>query len=202
VADRLEQSRQISVDANLRGIALGEALQQVNRLPVLRNLPAGVTQERVGSAKIQGQLFGNVGAALGAAVIFIYVVLVLLFGDFLHPLTIMVALPFSLGGAFFALLITNKELGLYALIGIVLLMGLVSKNSILLVDYAILNQKSGKSTYQAVLDAGAARLRPILMTTIAMIAGMLPIALGWGRVRNSAVRWRSSLSAAWQLPHS
>ncbi|GAP98846.1 efflux RND transporter permease subunit [Leptolyngbya sp. NIES-2104] len=177
---RYNRSRQISVDANLRGIALGDALQKVNALPALKNLPAGVTQERIGNAKIMGQLFGNVGAALGAAVIFIYVVLVLLFGDFLHPLTIMVALPFSLGGAFFALLITHKELGLYALIGIVLLMGLVSKNSILLVDYALLNQKEGKSTYRAVLDSGVARLRPILMTTIAMIAGMLPIALGIG----------------------
>jgi len=177
---RYNRSRQISVDANLRGVALGDALQQVNALPALKNLPAGVTQERVGNAKIMGQLFGNVGAALGAAVVFIYMVLVLLFGDFLHPLTIMVALPFSLGGAFFALLITHKELGLYALIGIVLLMGLVSKNSILLVDYALLNQKEGKSTYRAVLDSGVARLRPILMTTIAMIAGMLPIALGLG----------------------
>jgi multidrug efflux pump subunit AcrB len=177
---RYNRSRQISVDANLRGIALGEALQQVHALPALKNLPAGVTQERIGSAKIMGQLFGNVGAALGAAVVFIYVVLVLLFGDFLHPLTIMVALPFSLGGAFFALLVTHKELGLYALIGIVLLIGLVSKNSILLVDYALLNQKEGKSTYRAVLDSGVARLRPILMTTIAMIAGMTPIALGVG----------------------
>ncbi len=177
---RYNRSRQISVDANLRGTALGEALQKVNALPALKNLPADVTQERVGNAKIMGQLFGNVGAALGAAVVFIYVVLVLLFGDFLHPLTIMVALPFSLGGAFFALLVTHKELGLYALIGIVLLMGLVSKNSILLVDYALLNQKEGKSTYRAVLDSGVARLRPILMTTIAMIAGMLPIALGVG----------------------
>jgi multidrug efflux pump subunit AcrB len=110
----------------------------------------------------------------------IYAVLVLLFEDFLHPITIMAALPFSLGGAFMGLLVTQKELGLFALIGIVLLMGLVTKNSILLVDYALLNQKEGKPLYPAILESGVARLRPILMTTIAMITGMLPIALGIG----------------------
>ncbi|MBD1913357.1 MULTISPECIES: efflux RND transporter permease subunit [unclassified Leptolyngbya] len=178
--DRYNRSRQITVEANLQGIALGNALQQVNALPALQNKPASVQQERAGNAKIMRELFGNVGAALAAAVVFIFAVLVLLFNDFLHPLTIMVALPFSLGGAFVGLLLTGKEIGLYALIGIVLLMGLVTKNSILLVDYAILNQKEGKPLFQAVLDAGVARLRPILMTTIAMIAGMLPIAMGLG----------------------
>ncbi len=90
------------------------------------------------------------------------------------------ALPFSLGGALLGLLITQKELGLFALIGIVLLMGLVTKNSILLVDYALIHQREGKPLYAAVLESGVARLRPILMTTIAMITGMLPIALGIG----------------------
>ncbi|HEY9621279.1 MAG TPA: efflux RND transporter permease subunit [Crinalium sp.] len=178
--DRYNRARQISVEANLQGIALGNALQTVNALPALRNKPPSIQQERAGNAKIMQELFTNVGLALGAAVVFIYAVLVLLFSDFLHPLTIMVALPFSLIGAFLGLLLTGKEIGLFALIGIVLLMGLVTKNSILLADYAILNQKEGKPLYQAVLDSGVARLRPILMTTIAMIAGMLPIALGIG----------------------
>jgi hydrophobe/amphiphile efflux-1 (HAE1) family protein len=178
--DRYNRSRKISVEANLQGVSLGNALSQVHDLPALKNLPPSVNEERFGNAKIMGELFSNVGLALSAAVLFIYAVLVLLFGDFLHPLTIMMALPFSLGGAFLGLLLTQKELGLFALIGIVLLMGLVTKNSILLVDYALLNQREGKSLYRAVLDSGVARLRPILMTTIAMITGMLPIALGIG----------------------
>jgi hydrophobe/amphiphile efflux-1 (HAE1) family protein len=178
--DRYNRSRKISVEANLQGVSLGNALEKVHDLPALKNLPPTVNEERFGNAKIMGELFSNVGLALSAAVLFIYAVLVLLFGDFLHPLTIMMALPFSLGGAFLGLLITQKELGLFALIGIVLLMGLVTKNSILLVDYALLNQREGKPLYRAVLDSGVARLRPILMTTIAMITGMLPIALGIG----------------------
>jgi hydrophobe/amphiphile efflux-1 (HAE1) family protein len=178
--DRYNRSRKISIEANLQGAALGDALEAVHNLPALKNLPPTVKEERFGNAKIMNELFTNVGLALGAAVLFIYAVLVLLFGDFLHPLTIMMALPFSLGGAFLGLLVTDKELGLFALIGIVLLMGLVTKNSILLVDYALLNQKEGKPLFAAILDAGVARLRPILMTTIAMITGMLPIAAGIG----------------------
>ncbi|HEY9663733.1 MAG TPA: efflux RND transporter permease subunit, partial [Allocoleopsis sp.] len=178
--DRYNRSRKISVEANLQGISLGNALQKVHELPALRHLPPSVKQEEFGNAKIMQELFTNVGTALGAAVLFIYAVLVLLFGDFFNPITIMVALPFSLGGALLGLLITQKELGLYALIGIVLLMGLVTKNSILLVDYALVNQREGKPLFHAILDSGVARLRPILMTTIAMVAGMLPIALGIG----------------------
>ncbi|MGB8697807.1 MAG: efflux RND transporter permease subunit, partial [Thermosynechococcaceae cyanobacterium] len=172
--------RQIAIEANLQGASLGNALTAIHQLPVFQNLPPAVQEERFGNAKIMNELFTNVGTALGAAVLLIYAVLVLLFGDLLHPLTIMVALPFSLGGAFLGLLLTQKELGLFALIGIVLLMGLVTKNSILLVDYALLNQREGKLLYPAILEAGVARLRPILMTTIAMITGMLPIALGIG----------------------
>ncbi|HEY9639356.1 MAG TPA: efflux RND transporter permease subunit [Coleofasciculaceae cyanobacterium] len=178
--DRYNRARKISVESNLDGIALGNASTAVNNLPALRNLPPSVQQEKFGSAKVMQELFTNVGTALGAAVLFIYAVLVLLFGDFLNPLTIMVALPFSIGGALLGLLLTQKVLGLYALIGIVLLMGLVTKNSILLVDYALVNQREGISPFKAILESGVARLRPILMTTIAMIAGMIPIALGIG----------------------
>ncbi len=178
--DRYNRSRKISVESNLQGVALGDANKQVQALPALANLPPNVRQEKFGNAKVMGELFGNIGAALGAAVLFIYVVLVLLFGDFLHPLTIMAAMPFSIGGALMALLITQKELGLFALIGVVLLLGLVTKNSILLVDYTLLNQKQGMPLYKALLESGVARLRPILMTTIAMVTGMMPIALGIG----------------------
>jgi hydrophobe/amphiphile efflux-1 (HAE1) family protein len=178
--DRLNRARQVSIEANLQGIALGNAIQAVHALPAYKNLPPTVKEEQFGNAKIQAELFGNIGFALGAAILFIYTVLVLLFADFLHPITIMVALPFSLGGAFLGLLITHKDLGLFALIGIILLIGLVTKNSILLVDFTLLNLREGKPLFAAVIESGVARLRPILMTTIAMITGMLPIALGIG----------------------
>ncbi len=178
--DRYNRLRKVAIEGNLQGLALGNAIAKIHELPAYKNLPSSVQEERFGDAKIMNELFSNIGMALGAAVLLIYAVLVLLFGDFLHPITIMVALPFSLGGAFIGLLLTQKEMGLFALIGIVLLMGLVTKNSILLVDYALLNQREGKPLLPAIVDAGVARLRPILMTTIAMITGMLPIAMGIG----------------------
>ncbi len=178
--DRYNRSRNVTVGANLNGVALADALKTVNALPALKSLPPGVEQESSGNAKIMTEIFTNFGLAILAAVVLIYAVLALLFNNFLHPVTIMAALPFSIGGALLGLLIGQKELGLFALIGIVLLMGLVSKNSILLVDYALIHRHEGKPTYRAVVESGVARLRPILMTTIAMVAGMAPIALGIG----------------------
>ena len=178
--NRYDRSRQVSIEANLQGIELGPALDAVKRLPAINPLPPGVVQEPFGDAKVMKDVFDGFASALGTAVLFIYAVLVLLFSNFLHPVTIMAALPLSVGGALLGLLVAQKTIGLYSLIGIVLLMGIVTKNSILLVDYAMINEKEGKPMYEAVLDSGVARLRPILMTTIAMIAGMLPIALGIG----------------------
>ena len=178
--DRYDRSRQVSVEANLQGIALGEAVQAVKKLPALNPLPPGVVEQSAGDAKIMGEIFGRFGTALALAVMCIYAILVLLYNSFLHPLTIMVALPLSLGGALIGLMIAQKALGLYALIGIVLLMGIVTKNSILLVDYTLINHEEGKSQYQALIAAGTSRLRPILMTSLATIAGTLPLALGIG----------------------
>ncbi|MEG4628865.1 efflux RND transporter permease subunit [Microcoleus sp. AR_TQ3_B6] len=179
--DRYDRARQVSVEGNLlQGTTLGEASAAVKKLPAMNPLPPGVEQESSGDAKVMQDVFSGFAGALGTAVLFIYSVLVLLFANFLHPVTIMAALPLSLGGALLGLLVGQKSLGLYALIGVVLLMGIVTKNSILLVDYAIMNQQEGKPMYEATLDSGVARLRPILMTTIAMIAGMVPIALGIG----------------------
>jgi multidrug efflux pump subunit AcrB len=127
-----------------------------------------------------GEIFARFGTAVGIAILCIYAILVLLYNNFLHPLTIMVALPLSFGGALIGLLIAQKALGLYALIGIVLLLGIVTKNSILLVDYTLINQEEGKSQYQAIVSAGVSRLRPIMMTSLASIAGTAPLALGLG----------------------
>ncbi|MEH2179515.1 efflux RND transporter permease subunit [Nostoc sp.] len=178
--NRYDRARQVAVEANLQGISLGEAVQTINKLPVMQNLPPGVVQQPSGSAKIMQDIFGRFGGALGLALMCIYAILVLLYNNFLHPLSIMAALPFCLGGALVALMVAQKALGIYALIGIVLLLGIVTKNSILLVDYTIINIQSGKTQRQALVESGVSRLRPILMTSLATIAGILPLALGIG----------------------
>ncbi|MDZ8260658.1 efflux RND transporter permease subunit [Nostoc sp. ChiQUE01b] len=178
--NRYDRARQVAVEANLQGISLGEAVQIINKLPVMQNLPPGVVQQPSGSAKIMQDIFGRFGAALGLALMCIYAILVLLYNNFLHPLSIMAALPFCLGGALVALMVAQKPLGIYALIGIVLLLGIVTKNSILLVDYTIINMQEGKTQRQALIESGISRLRPILMTSFATIAGILPLALGIG----------------------
>ncbi len=178
--DRYDRSRQVTLGANLQGLSLGEGLDAVSALPAFEALPDSVSQQPSGDAEIMQDIFSRFGLALGTAVLCIYAILVLLYNGFLHPLTIMVALPLSIGGALLGLLVAQKELGLFALIGVVLLMGIVTKNSILLVDYALLNKQEGKSRTQAALEAGVSRLRPILMTALATIAGMLPIALELG----------------------
>ncbi len=178
--DRYDRSRQVSVQGNLQGMSLGEAVTTVKKLPAMNPLPPGVTEQSSGDAKIMAEIFGRFGGALALALMCIYAILVLLYNNFLHPVTIMAALPFSLGGALVGLMIAQKALGIYALIGVVLLMGIVTKNSILLVDYTLINMQEGKSQYKAVLEAGVSRLRPIMMTSLASIAGTVPLALGLG----------------------
>jgi multidrug efflux pump subunit AcrB len=178
--DRFDRERQVTVEANLQGISLGDAVEKVQALPAMNPLPAGVGQQSEGDAEIMIDVFTRFLSALALAVMGIYGVLVLLYNNFLYPMVILMALPLSVGGALLALMITQKELGLFALIGIVLLMGLVTKNAILLVDCSLANEKEGMSQFQAVREAGISRLRPILMTTLSTMAGMLPIALEIG----------------------
>jgi HAE1 family hydrophobic/amphiphilic exporter-1 len=179
--DRYDRSRQVSIDANLAtGTTLGDATDAVHATQALKQLPKDVREPVSGDAEIQRDVFTGFASAMGAAVLFIYAVLALLFGDFTQPLTIMVALPLSIGGAMMGLILSGESLGMYALIGIVMLMGLSTKNSILLVEYCLMSIEQGMSRAQAIMSAGEARMRPILMTTVAMIAGMVPIALGIG----------------------
>ena len=177
---RFDRSRQITVAANLQNAALGQALEAVYALPIFQNLPPGVTQQATGDADILQDVFSRFALALATAIVMIYAVLVLLYNSFIYPLAVMSALPLSIGGTFVALLLTNKPVDLYALIGIVLLMGLVTKNSILLVDYAIQAQQQGLSLKPAVIASGTTRMRPILMTSLSTVAGMVPIALELG----------------------
>lgn len=178
---RRDRSRQSTITVELAGRTLGEVMAEANQLPSLRSLPSGVTQVAAGEAERMAELFGSFGGAMLAGVLCIYVVLVLLFHDFLQPATILAALPLSVGGAFAALLITGNSFSLASIIGLLMLMGIVTKNSILLVEYAVMARREhGMSRFDALMDACHKRARPILMTTIAMAAGMMPIALGWG----------------------
>jgi HAE1 family hydrophobic/amphiphilic exporter-1 len=179
--DRMDRARQVTIQASLAPeLPLGQALSLVHQLPAYKTLPTSILDTPSGDVEIQKDIFTGFGIALGAAVLLIYAVLVLLFDGYLHPFTIMMSLPLALGGALVALVISRQSLGFYALIGIVMLMGLVTKNAILLVEYCLMAMKEGKPRYQAIVESGEARMRPILMTTVAMIAGMLPIALGLG----------------------
>ncbi len=178
--ERLGRVRRATVEAELNGMPLGEAVKRVAALPIMQNLPPGVRERETGDKEIMSELFGGFVMALGAGVLLIYLVLVLLFGGFLQPLTIMSALPLSLGGALMALLLTQKALGVSAVIGILMLMGIVAKNSILLVEYAIEARRAGVSRAEALEEAARKRARPIIMTTIAMTAGMAHIAMGIG----------------------
>jgi len=177
---RLDRIRKASIDAELNGMPLGEALARIHALPAMKNLPATVREQQTGDAEIMNELFVSFAIALGSGVLLVYTVMVVLFGGFLQPLTIMMALPLSLGGAMIFLLASGHALSISAVIGVMMLMGIVAKNSILLVEYAIEALRAGVSRTEALIDAAHKRARPIVMTTIAMTAGMAPIALGLG----------------------
>jgi len=179
--DRYDRARQVSITAKFGSqLTLGEALKKIHELPAFKHMPPSVSEHKAGDAEIQSDIFGGFGYSIITGVLLIYAVLVLLFRGFLQPFTIMMSLPLSLGGALIGLLLFNKPIDMYALIGIVMLMGLVTKNAILLVEYCLVAMQSGMSRHDAIFSAGRTRMRPILMTTTAMIAGMLPIAIGLG----------------------
>ncbi len=176
--DRLNRSRNVTLDVELAGRQLGEVYGEAMKLPSLAALPAGVRIAEQGDAQEMQALFASFGLAMTIGVLCIYMVLVLLFRDFLQPVTILAALPLSIGGAFVLLLVTRNSFSMPSLIGLLMLMGVVTKNSILLVEYAIVARRDGMSRFDALVDACHKRARPIVMTTIAMGAGMMPIALG------------------------
>jgi len=175
---RYNQSRRIALEADLNGVELGTALKQIRALPALQHLPQGVRLIEIGDAEFMKELFDNFVLAILAGVLMVFAVLVLLFARVFQPLTILSALPLSLGGAGLALFLTGNAFSLPVVIGILMLMGIVGKNSILLVDFAIEEMRAGKDRLTALLEAGHKRARPIVMTTVAMVAGMLPVATG------------------------
>ena len=179
--DRYDRRRYATVSADLGGMPLGQALTLAKALPAIQAMPTSVKLIETGDAEIMAELMGGFGMAIVIGVFCVYCVLVLLFRDFFQPLTILFAIPLSVGGAFVALLVTRGMLSLPSMIGLVMLMGIVTKNSILLVEYAVMGiHQQRLSVFDALVNACHKRVRPIVMTTLAMIAGMLPIALGLG----------------------
>ncbi len=194
VIDRYDRSRNVNFEIELSSVGLGDAKNAAMALPSIRNLPPGVRVTEVGDAEVMTELFNSFGLAMLTGVLCIYIVLVLLFKDFLHPVTILCALPLALGGAFVGLLLGQKALSMPSLIGLIMLMGIATKNSILLVEYAIVARRDhGMSRWDALRDACHKRARPIIMTTLAMGAGMLPIAVGFGAADSS---FRSPMAMA------
>ncbi|WP_184722321.1 efflux RND transporter permease subunit [Caulobacter sp.] len=180
--DRFGRKRQLTVEADLQGGAqLGQALNEVNNTPTMKKLPAGVQLAAAGDQEAFVELFTGFAVALLSAIGLVFGVLILLFRSFFKPITILSALPLAISGALAALVVTGQSLSMPSLIGFLMLMGLAAKNSILLVEYAIEEERAGKSQRDAIIEACRERARPIIMTTLAMMAGMLPTALGIGK---------------------
>jgi multidrug efflux pump subunit AcrB len=179
--NRYDRLRNINFEVELNQQPLGEVARQALALPSLQSLPPGVSQTTIGDAEAMAELFASFALAMATGVLCIYIVLVLLFRDFVQPATVLVALVLSVPGAFLALYLTGSALSMPSMIGLIMLMGIATKNAILLIDYVILARRDhGKNRWEALLDACRKRARPIVMTTVAMGAGMMPIAVGWG----------------------
>ena len=177
---RQDRSRVATISAELDGIRSGEAGALVNRLPSVKNLPEGVRQVPAGDQEFIQEMIVGFAVAFGTGILLMYAVLVLLFRSFAYPITIMASLPLAIGGAFVALMVGGSSFSISSLIGVLMLMGIAAKNSILLVDYIVIAEQEGRTRLEAILDAAHKRARPILMTTFAMGAGMIPVAVGWG----------------------
>jgi hydrophobic/amphiphilic exporter-1 (mainly G- bacteria), HAE1 family len=177
---RLNLQRRVTINANAQGRPSGDVGTDAERIAKAMKLPPGYRLDIGGGQQEMNETFGAALASLGLAVIFIYIVLASQFGSFIQPVAIMMSLPLSLIGVLLALLITRTTLNIFSIIGFIMLMGLVTKNAILLVDFTNQAIRAGRSVKDAILEAGQVRLRPILMTTLAMIFGMLPMAIGEG----------------------
>jgi HAE1 family hydrophobic/amphiphilic exporter-1 len=180
--DRINREREITTIADTTGgVQIGDAAAKVDRLPIMRHLPAGVGRASQGQEQAYAQLFAGFAIAIASAIGLVYAVMVLLFESFFKPFVILSALPTAIGGALLALLITDLALSIPSLIGFLMLMGLAAKNSILLVEFAIEREREGMSQREALIAACRERARPIVMTSLAMMAGMAPTALTLGK---------------------
>ncbi|WP_417807215.1 efflux RND transporter permease subunit [Thioclava sp.] len=179
--NRYDRKYRTSVDADLaKGALLGPATAAVSNLAIAKAMPEGTSIQPAGDAEVMGEVFTSFGLAMGAGILLVFVVLVLLFSSFITPVTILLSLPLAIGGAIFALFLDGSAIGLSVVIGFLMLMGIVTKNAIMLVEFGIEAMNKGVERDKAMLEAGHKRARPIVMTTVAMTAGMVPSALALG----------------------
>lgn len=184
---------EIYADVNPKGPEMGGAMEEVTKISQIEiPLPSGVKIGYSGQAESFKEMGVSMAIAMGLGILFIYMVLASLYESFITPIAIMLVLPLALCGAFIALFITQKSLDIFSMIGLIMLIGVATKNSILLVDFTNQLLSQGKEMKEAIIEAGRERLRPILMTSFALIAGMLPIAIGL----NEASRQRTSMGVA------
>ncbi len=176
-----DRARSATIEADLvDGAALGDVEKSLDALALIHHLPPGISLRKSASTEAMDDLSSGFGEAMRNGLAMVYAVLVILFASFLQPITILFSLPLSIGGAILALLVTGRPLSLPVVIGILMLMGIVTKNAIMLVDFSIRAMKDGLERTTAIVEAGKKRMRPIIMTTVAMVAGMVPSALGIG----------------------
>lgn len=179
--NRYDRERRVVIGADRApGVELGEAVARVRALPEAQNLPADVRIQETGDAEIMAEVFQSFAVAMITGLMIVFGLLILLLGNVFQPITIILSLPLSLGGVVGALLVADMAISMPVVIGILMLMGIVTKNAILLVDFAVEEVKRGVPRFEAIVDAGRKRARPIIMTTVAMVAGMVPTALGLG----------------------
>lgn len=180
--ERYDRERLVKVGTDMApGFTSGQGMEWILASSAAKTLPEGVRIQETGDAEIQAEVFSGFAVAMVSGIMMVFVVLILLFNSVFQPITILASLPLSVGGVVGALLVTNNALSMPVIIGILMLMGIVTKNAIMLVDFAVEREKHGLSQIDAVIDAGRKRARPIVMTTIAMAAGMLPAAYGVGQ---------------------
>lgn len=180
VLERTDRLNSIKVNSAATGRPSGTIVAEIQAALAKEELPAGVTVQYLGDAKNQGDAFGSLGMALVLGILLVYLIMVALYENALYPFVVLFSIPVSLVGALLALALTMQPLAIFSIVGLIMLLGLVSKNGILIVDFANQLRKEGMGLTEALVEAGKERLRPILMTTVAMVFGMLPIALASG----------------------
>jgi len=180
VLERMNRLPSITINSDVQGRSVGVVGAEIQKKFDAVKMPSGVTWQFIGNLENQSDAFGSLLAALGIGILLMYLIMVALYENAVYPFVVLFALPLAMIGAFLALALTGCEMTIFAMIGLIMLMGLVAKNGILLVDFTNQRKSEGASLTEALIDAGRERFRPILMTTIAMIVGMMPIALATG----------------------
>ncbi|MDP5139671.1 MAG: efflux RND transporter permease subunit, partial [Spirosomaceae bacterium] len=191
--ERTDRISSVKIESGLQGRQIGEVVPEINAAIAAADFPPTVSATWIGESSQQSEAFGAIGLAFGIGLALIYLLMVLLYDNYVYPFVVLFAIPMALIGAFLALALAKSSLSVFTMMGIVVMMGLVCKNSILIVDFANKEKEDGKSSFAAILAAGRERLRPIMMTTIAMVFGMLPVAIASG----AGAEWKNGLG--WTL---